>query len=85
MVFIMYAFFRGIPREMEEAAAIDGASTIRTIWSIVIPLALPGVVTAGLIAFMLNWQELMLALAFTSTPRAPDHPGRHRRLPRPLL
>ena len=37
MVFIMYAFFRGIPREMEEAAAIDGASTIRTIWSIVIP------------------------------------------------
>jgi ABC-type glycerol-3-phosphate transport system permease component len=68
MVFIMYAFFRGIPHEMEEAASIDGASTIRTIWSIVIPLALPGVVTAGLIAFMLNWQELMLALAFTSTP-----------------
>jgi ABC-type glycerol-3-phosphate transport system permease component len=68
MVYIMYGYFRGIPREMEEAAKVDGAGLLRTIWSIIIPLALPGVVTAGLIAFMLNWQEFMLALAFTSTP-----------------
>ena len=68
MVYIMYGYFRGIPREMEEAAKVDGAGLFRTIWSIIVPLALPGVVTAGLIAFMLNWQEFMLALAFTSTP-----------------
>jgi ABC-type glycerol-3-phosphate transport system permease component len=68
MVFIMYGYFRGIPKEMEEAAKIDGAGVFRIIWSVVTPLALPGVVTAGLIAFMLNWQEFMLALAFTSTP-----------------
>jgi ABC-type glycerol-3-phosphate transport system permease component len=68
MVYIMYGYFRGIPKEMEEAARIDGAGLIRTIWSVITPLALPGVVTAGLLAFMLNWQELMLALAFTATP-----------------
>ncbi len=68
MVYIMYGYFRGIPKEMEEAAKIDGAGMVRTIWSIITPLALPGVVTAGLLAFMLNWQELMLALAFTATP-----------------
>ncbi len=68
MVYIMYGYFRGIPKEMEEAANIDGAGMARAIWSIIIPLALPGVVTAGLLAFMLNWQELMLALAFTATP-----------------
>jgi len=68
MVYIMYGYFRGIPREMEEAAKVDGAGLLRTIWSVIAPLALPGVVTAGLIGFMLNWQEFMLALAFTSTP-----------------
>jgi ABC-type glycerol-3-phosphate transport system permease component len=68
MVYIMYGYFRGIPKELEEAAQIDGAGLLRTIWSVITPLALPGVVTAGLLAFMLNWQELMLALAFTATP-----------------
>jgi ABC-type glycerol-3-phosphate transport system permease component len=68
MVYIMYGYFRGIPSEMEEAAKVDGAGLLRTIWSVIAPLALPGVVTAGLIGFMLNWQEFMLALAFTSTP-----------------
>jgi multiple sugar transport system permease protein len=68
MIYIMYGYFRGIPREMEEAAKIDGAGLLRTIWSVITPLALPGVVTAGLIGFMINWQEFMLALAYTSTP-----------------
>jgi multiple sugar transport system permease protein len=68
MIYIMYGYFRGIPREMEEAAKIDGAGVLRTIWSVITPLALPGVVTAGLIGFMINWQEFMLALAYTSTP-----------------
>jgi multiple sugar transport system permease protein len=68
MVYIMYGYFRGIPKEMEEAARMDGAGVLRTIWSVIMPLALPGVVTAGLLAFMINWQELMLALAFTATP-----------------
>ncbi len=68
MVYIMYGYFRQIPLEMEEAAKIDGAGTMRIIRSVIAPLAIPGVVTAGLLGFMLNWQEFMLALAFTSTP-----------------
>lgn len=68
MVFIMYSHFRALPKELDEAAKIDGAGTVRTLVSITIPLVLPGVVTAGLIGFILNWQELLLALSFLSSP-----------------
>lgn len=68
MVFIMYSHFRALPKELDEAAKIDGAGPVRTLVSITIPLVLPGVVTAGLIGFILNWQELLLALSFQSSP-----------------
>jgi len=67
MIFVIYGHFRSIPFEMDEAASIDGAGRIRTLVSIILPLAAPGVVTAGLLGFIANWNEFMLALSFTSS------------------
>jgi multiple sugar transport system permease protein len=70
MVWVMWGHFRSIPREIDEAAKIDGVGAIRALRSIIIPMALPGVVTAGLLGFIASWNEFMLALSFTSSP---DH------------
>ncbi|GAA3112373.1 ABC-type glycerol-3-phosphate transport system permease component [Kribbella aluminosa] len=67
VVFILHTHLRSIPREIDEAAAVDGAGKLRTLWSVILPLAAPGMATAAIIAFIGNWNELMLALAFTST------------------
>lgn len=67
MIFVMYGHFRSIPLQMDEAASIDGASRLRTLFSIILPLAAPGVVTAGLLGFIANWNEFLLALSFTSS------------------
>jgi multiple sugar transport system permease protein len=67
MVWVMWGHFRAIPKEIDEAAKIDGAGPVRTLWSIVVPMALPGVVTAGLLGFIASWNEFMLALSFTTT------------------
>lgn len=67
MVFILYSHFRAIPHEMDEAAAIDGAGRLRTLSSIIVPMAAPGIVTAALLGFIASWNEFMLALSFTTT------------------
>lgn len=67
MIFVMYGHFRSIPLQMDEAASIDGAGRLRTLVSIILPLAAPGVVTAGLLGFIANWNEFLLALSFTSS------------------
>lgn len=66
--------FRNVPRELEEAAKIDGAGDWRTIWSVVLPLTLPGIITAGLFAFVLAWQEYIFALLYTTTTAAQTAP-----------
>jgi multiple sugar transport system permease protein len=68
MVWVMWGHFRAIPKELDEAAKIDGASALRTLRSIILPVTLPGVVTAGLLGFIASWNEFMLALSFTTTP-----------------
>jgi ABC-type glycerol-3-phosphate transport system permease component len=60
-VFIMRGFFRSIPSEMEDAASIDGAGTLRTIWSVLLPLAMPGVLVIALFNFVSLWNEYFLA------------------------
>lgn len=70
MVYVLYGHFRAIPKEIDEAAMIDGASVLRTLRSVIVPMAVPGMVTAFLLGFITNWNEFMLALAFTTTP---DH------------
>jgi len=68
MVWVMWGHFRAIPKEIDEAAKIDGAGPVRALRSVIIPMALPGVVTAGLLGFIASWNEFMLALSFTTTP-----------------
>jgi ABC-type glycerol-3-phosphate transport system permease component len=66
--------FRDIPVEIEEAARIDGCSDARVIWSIVMPIAMPGIVTAGVFAFVLSWQEYIFALLYTTSEKAQTAP-----------
>jgi len=57
-VFIMKNFFESVPRAVEEAARIDGASTFRTFWSVVLPMARPAVITIAILSFQGSWNEL---------------------------
>jgi multiple sugar transport system permease protein len=63
-IWILRNYFLGIPREMEESARIDGANPVRTIWSIILPQAWPGVFTAGIFTFTACWTEFLMALSF---------------------
>lgn len=65
-VWILRNYFLGIPKEMEETGRIDGASPLRTVWSIVLPQATPGLFTAGIFTFTACWTEFLMALSFNS-------------------
>lgn len=67
-VWLLVGFFRQLPRELEDAAMVDGASRLRTLVSVVLPLALPGLVTTAIITFIYCWNEFLFALAFTVGP-----------------
>ena len=67
---LMKSGFDGIPREIEQAAMMDGASLFSTLRIITLPLAMPTVATAALFAFLLGWDEFFYALLFTSDQRA---------------
>jgi multiple sugar transport system permease protein len=64
---VLISFFQDIPRELENAAMIDGCTRIGALWNVVIPLTAPGVFTAGILAFVNAWDEFLLAL--TLSPR----------------
>lgn len=61
-VIILVPFLRAIPNEIEEAAAIDGASRLGFFFRMVIPLSLPGVVTVGILGFIASWNNYVLPL-----------------------
>jgi multiple sugar transport system permease protein len=63
-IWILRNYMLGIPKEMEETGRIDGASPLRTVWSIILPMALPGVFTAGIFCFTACWTEFLMALTF---------------------
>lgn len=65
-IWILRNYFLGIPKEMEETGRIDGASPLRTVWSIVLPQALPGLFTAGIFTFTACWTEFLMALSFNT-------------------
>ncbi|MFC4245162.1 carbohydrate ABC transporter permease [Gryllotalpicola reticulitermitis] len=65
-IWILRNYFMGVPKEMEETSRIDGASPLRTVWSVVLPMALPGLFTAGIFAFTACWTEFLMALSFNS-------------------
>jgi multiple sugar transport system permease protein len=63
---VLVSFFHDIPRDLENAAMIDGCTRLGALWRIVVPLAAPGVFTAGILAFVNAWDEFLLALSFNS-------------------
>ena len=63
---VMVTYLRGLPRELEEAARIDGASSWRILTRIVLPLSWPGVVVAGIFAFLLGWNDVLFASVMTN-------------------
>jgi raffinose/stachyose/melibiose transport system permease protein len=63
---VFYAFFRSIPFEMEESAAIDGASIYTTFFKIIVPLVKPAMATTGIFVFLGSWNELFTALVLIS-------------------
>jgi multiple sugar transport system permease protein len=65
---MMMGFVEGVPRELEEAAEIDGCGMIRMFVQILIPIILPGILTAGVFAFIAAWNELFSALCLMKTP-----------------
>ena len=67
-VWVLTSFMRALPRDLEEAAYIDGASPFQTFWRIVLPLVAPALVTTGMLAFIASWNEFLFALSFTETP-----------------
>jgi ABC-type glycerol-3-phosphate transport system permease component len=64
-VWLLVGFFRQLPRELEEAALVDGAGRLRTFWEIILPLSWPGLATTAIITFVYCWNEFLFALSFT--------------------
>ncbi len=63
---MLVSFFQDIPRDLENAAMLDGCTRLGALWGIVIPLSAPGVFTAGILAFVNAWDEFLLALSMNS-------------------
>jgi multiple sugar transport system permease protein len=63
---MLIAYFKSIPRDMEESAMIDGCSRVGAMVRIVLPMAIPGVVFSGMFSFTLSWNEFVYALTFIS-------------------
>jgi multiple sugar transport system permease protein len=64
---LLMGYFRSIPYELEECAVIDGASRWQILMRIMLPLAVPGLISAGIFAFTLSWNEFIYALTFISS------------------
>ena len=67
-VWLLVSYFRQLPPDVEEAALVDGASRLRVLREIVLPMAMPGVATSAVLTFIYCWNELLLALSFTTGP-----------------
>jgi trehalose/maltose transport system permease protein len=67
-VWVLTSFMRALPRDLEEAATIDGASSMQIFYRVLLPLIAPALVTTGLLAFIAAWNEFLYALSFTATP-----------------
>ncbi|MGW1955074.1 carbohydrate ABC transporter permease [Streptomyces sp. NPDC001920] len=67
-VFLMVQFMRGLPRELDEAARLDGCGHLRTYWSIVLPLSRPALITSAIFTFINAWNDFMGPLIYLNTP-----------------
>jgi multiple sugar transport system permease protein len=64
---LLMGYFRSIPYELEECALIDGATRLQILVKIILPLSVPGLISAGIFAFTLSWNEFIYALTFVSS------------------
>jgi multiple sugar transport system permease protein len=65
---LLIGYFKSIPRELEESALVDGATRLQAMTRIVVPLALPGLLSVGIFSFTLSWNEFIYALVFLTDP-----------------
>jgi multiple sugar transport system permease protein len=65
---LLMGYFKSIPKELEECARIDGATRWKAMIYIIFPVAIPGILSAGIFAFTLSWNEFIYALVFLSSP-----------------
>ena len=72
-VWVLANFFKAMPGELEEAAFVDGTTPMQTFRLVLLPLAAPGLVTTGLLAFISAWNEFLFALTFTQDYGDPEH------------
>ena len=66
-IFLLRQFFLGLPRELDEAARIDGAGALRTLWSIILPLSKPALATSAILSFLYHWNEFLEPLIFLNS------------------
>jgi multiple sugar transport system permease protein len=71
---MMKGYFENLPPNLERAARIDGCTRLQTIWKIVLPVARPGIVAAGIFCFLVSWNEFIFALILTGSPKAQTIP-----------
>jgi ABC-type glycerol-3-phosphate transport system permease component len=74
VLLLMINYFSSLPQELEEAAQVDGCGRLGTLFRIVIPLSIPGLVAGGLFAFIATWNNFLFAYLFTTTDRVKTLP-----------
>jgi multiple sugar transport system permease protein len=74
-IYILVSFFKEIPKDLEEAALVDGATHFMAFRKVVVPLAAPGLATAAILCFIAVWNEFLLAITLTSSPSARPVPA----------
>jgi len=74
-IYILVSFFKEIPKDLEEAALVDGATHFMAFRKVVVPLAAPGLATASILTFIATWNEFLLAITLTSSPAARPVPA----------
>jgi len=67
VIFVLVAYFETVPREIENAARIDGCNRFQTLWRVILPLSTPAIITAGMFAFLTSWNEFLFPLVLTQT------------------
>lgn len=66
-IVMMTGYFNTLPRELDEAVKVDGGGTLTALWRVLVPIAIPGIVSVGIYTFMIAWNEYLFALTLTKT------------------
>ncbi|CED90525.1 carbohydrate ABC transporter permease [Actinomyces succiniciruminis] len=66
-IIMLTGYFNTLPRELDEAAKVDGTSSLGALWRVLVPISIPGIVSVGIYTFMIAWNEYLFALTLTRT------------------